>query len=115
MKSRKIIIAFSFLLFFLLWILYIRYQLDGKFFNISEWGGNFLIVPSVYSIWVLFNNSNRRYGLTIIFAIAIGALSQVFLSRDLETSFWMQKTAAVLISAALTIFVAVRYSGRTLQ
>jgi len=84
---------------FLFWILYLRSELEGKFYYVSEWAGYLLVVPLAASITHLLNKqlSNR-----VLFFILLGAIVPLVLSTEFEIILFFQKIVMLAAGAFIT-------------
>ncbi|MCL2738269.1 MAG: hypothetical protein FWE30_02365 [Bacteroidales bacterium] len=100
MKIFKRLIVFTILLItFLLWILFLRYELAGKLFNISEWGGYLLVVPLVGSIILVVN---RQLTNKLIMGITLTAVLPVVLDKNFDITLFCLKISMIVAGALAT-------------
>ena len=85
---------------FLFWILYLRSELDGKFYFISEWAGYILVVPLAASIACLLN---KQLSKKMLFFILLGAIVPLVLIKEFEVIVVCLKILMMAAGALLTL------------
>ena len=105
----KYLILAILIIVFLLWVVFLRYALEDKFYNISEWGGYLLVIPLISSVMLALHKklTNR-----IIIAILIGAMLPIMLSREFDIILLCQKTLMMIAGALVTMFLLKKRAER---
>ncbi len=90
MKNKKWIFLITFLGLYILWFLFLH-DSSNSFYNVSEWGGYFLAVPTAYCVMALIGKSPLKNALFF----ALGILVSLLL-RSTEGSILVLTLIAVL-------------------
>ena len=97
-----------FTILFILWF-FLLHDISNSYYNISEWGGYFLIIPIAYCVVSLM----KKNALKSTFAVVIGVIISVFLARYADYSILLVKIVAVLVGGIVSwgIFKVTKHIG----
>lgn len=93
---KKWILLITFLALYILWFLFLR-DSSNNFYNVSEWGGYFLAIPTVYCVMALIGKSPLKNSLFFALGILVS-----FLLRAPEGSILVPNLIAVLLGGVVS-------------
>jgi len=103
--KKKVFIGVCFLVF--LSMIICKYLFANEvcgFYTVFEWIIYLFIVPTIYSVYLLFGKPEKPF--RIISAITLGIIISILLIKDWETGFIIQKSASTLLGSLVTYLMA---------